>query len=92
MRYMLADKIVEVGKCLDREAILECLVDCFATFLQDPESEVRTTATTRSGEFCKFIDGATIAKKIIPALKKLATDTFVHVRSKILINCIRGSF
>jgi hypothetical protein len=82
MRYMLADRIVELAKCLERDAILDHLVDCFCTFLQDPESEVRTTAATRSGDLCKFIDGATITKKVIPALKKLATDTFTHVRSK----------
>ena len=81
MRYVLADKIIDIAKCLDREAVMQHLVDSFVSFLQDAESEVRTIATTRSAEFCKFMDGATIVKKVIPAMKKLSTDTFVHVRS-----------
>jgi len=83
MRYVLADKIVEVAKCLDREAIMQHLVDSFVSFLQDVESEVRAIATTRSAEFCKIMDGPTVVKKVIPALKKLSTDTFMHVRSMI---------
>ncbi len=78
---MLADKIVEIGKCMDKESVVLHLSDVFANFLQDPESEVRTVAATRSAEFCKFMDGPTIIRKIIPALKKLSTDSFVHVRS-----------
>lgn len=82
---MLADKIVEIGKCLDHDTIANHLLGCFVSFLQDPESEVRTIAATRSAEFCKFIDGSSIIKKILPALKKLSTDTFVHVRSILLV-------
>lgn len=83
MRYMLADKIVDIAKCMDKESVVLNLVDLFANFLQDPEAEIRTIASTRSADFCKFLDSATIIRKVIPALKKLSTDTFVHVRSNI---------
>lgn len=81
---MLTDKIVDVAKCLDHDGILHYLSNYFASFLQDTESEVRTIAATRIGDFCKFLDGPTIVKKVVPALKKLATDSFVHVRSILL--------
>ena len=73
---------MDVGRCLDHDAIMHHLSNYFAAFLQDPEAEVRTTAAARSADFCKFLDGATIVKKIIPPLKKLATDPLMHVRSK----------
>jgi serine/threonine-protein phosphatase 2A regulatory subunit A len=63
-------------------------VNYFAGFLQDSESEVRTIAATRSGDFCKILDGPTIVKKILPALKKLATDPFVHVRKALAENLL----
>ena len=81
---MLTDKIAEIAKCIDHDAIIHYLANYFANFLQDTESEVRTISATKYGEFCKFLDGATIVKKIIPALKKMLTDSFVHVRSNVL--------
>jgi serine/threonine-protein phosphatase 2A regulatory subunit A len=81
IRFFMADKIVELAKCMDHEAIMHYLSNYFANFLQDTESEVRTIAATRSSEFCKFIDGPTVVKRVIPGLKKLSTDSFVHVRS-----------
>jgi len=56
--------------------------------LQNTESEVRTISASRSAEFCKFIDGTTIVKRIIPALKNLSTDSFVHVRKALSENIL----
>lgn len=81
MRYMLADRIVDAGKCMDKDTVVTNLSEIFSNFLQDTESEVRTIATTRSAEFSKFLDAGLIIRKVIPALKKLSTDSFVHVRS-----------
>ncbi len=83
MRYTLADRIVDLAKCMEREAVFRHLSDVFAEFLQDSESEVRTMATSRIAQFCTFLDGEVIIRKVVPALKKLSTDPFVHVRSTI---------
>jgi serine/threonine-protein phosphatase 2A regulatory subunit A len=78
----LADKIAEVAKFIDKDFISQSLTNFYANFLQDPEAEVRFAATTRLADFCSFIDGAMIVRKVIPPLKILATDSFNHVRSK----------
>lgn len=83
IRYILADKIAEVGKCLDHDAVMHYLSNYFANFLQDAESEVRTVSASRTADFCKLVDGTTIVKRLLPALKKLSTDPFVHVRSNL---------
>ena len=82
IRYALADKIAEVGKSVDHDAVMHYLSNYFANFLQDAESEVRAVSASRTADFCKLVDGVTIVKRLLPALKKLSTDTFVHVRSK----------
>lgn len=80
---MITEKICEIAKTLDHDGVVHYLTNYFAGFLQDPESEVRTVATTKCAEFCKNLDSATIIKKIAPALKKLSVDTFVHVRKAL---------
>ena len=91
MRYLLAEKIVELARFIEKAEVTTQLTDFFAAFLQDTEAEIRSISASKSADFCKFLDGATIIRKIVPALKKLSTDSFVHVRSKDGgMTCCRG--
>ena len=78
LRYLVADKIVELAKGGDQAHLLPYYVK----FLDDPESEVRTASVSRLGEFSKMLNGEDIVKKIAPCLKKLSNDTFQYVRGK----------
>ena len=49
----------------------ETLVPYFCQFLQDSESEVRTAAVSKLGDFYRFMDANIIIAKVIPNLKKL---------------------
>ena len=77
MRYVLADKIVDLAKCLGPEMLIEI----FINFLQDPEGEVKVITVSRSSEFCKFMNSSAIIANVIPHLEKLSTDTLMPVRS-----------
>jgi len=59
---------------LGAEQTREHLLPFYVSFLADSESEVRTAATSKLADFCKFLDANSIIGKIIPVLKKLQTD------------------
>ena len=50
----MADRIMDLSG-VGVEQAAEHLLPLFVSFLKDTESEVRTAATSRMGEFCKFI-------------------------------------
>lgn len=71
IRYLVADKIMDLAKGIGLDKAKEHLLPYFIIFLDDPESEVRTAAVGRLSEFCKILDSQTIIQKIVPLLKKL---------------------
>jgi len=88
MRFVLADKMVELSKVFGMD---EKLAEIFINFLQDAEGEIRTAAVSKCAEFCKLMDSTTIIRKVMPALKKLSTDTLVHVRKALAENLLAMS-
>ena len=85
MRFVLAEKIVELARCLSPD---QSLAEVFIAFLQDSEGEIRTISASKSAEFCKSMDSASIIRKVIPALKKLSTDSLMHVRKALSENLL----
>lgn len=76
MRYVLAEKIVELAKSLGTENLLPI----FVKFLQDSEGEVKIVAASRASEFCKLLDSQSIITNVLPHLSTLSSDSLVHVR------------
>ena len=71
IRYLVADKIMEISNGIGLENTKEHLVSYFCQFLEDNESEVRTAALRRLQDFGKLIDQKTIISTVIPSLSKL---------------------
>lgn len=60
MRYMVADKIIEIASGYGNDHAKEHLMPHFVSFLKDTESEVRTAALNRLPEFVKLLDASLI--------------------------------
>lgn len=71
---MICDKIKEVGNILSIENRISLLCPFYIKFLQDQESEVRTTACNRLAEFCVLLPVEQTASIILPNLSPLVTD------------------
>ncbi len=71
IRYLVADRIMDLSQGLGFEQAREHLLPSYCNFLQDTESEVRTAAVGRLSDFCRILDPASIINKVIPCLKKL---------------------
>ena len=71
IRYLVADRIMDLAQGIGFEQAREHLLGNYCTFLQDTESEVRTAAVSRLSDFCRILDAKNIIEKIIPCLKKL---------------------
>lgn len=56
MRYLVADKIMEITEVVGAPIAREHFSSYFCDFLQDQESEVRTAAVRKLSEFCKILD------------------------------------
>lgn len=80
IRYLVADKIMEITDAIGVAASKENLSSYYCEFLQDQESEVRTAAVRRLQDYCKVLSQETLINTIIPALNKLKTDQFTYVR------------
>ena len=74
IRYLVADKIMDLATGIGFDQAKTDLLPYFANFLKDAEAEVRTAAVGRLSEICKILDAPTIITKIIPNLKDLETD------------------
>lgn len=88
IRYLVADRIMDLSQGLGVEQAREHLLPNYCAFLQDSESEVRTAAVGRLSDFCRLLDAGSIINKVIPCLKKLQTDTFQYVRSSLAENLL----
>lgn len=51
IRYLVADKIMDISKGIGADNTHEHLVQYYLTFLQDSESEVRTAAVRKLEDF-----------------------------------------
>ena len=60
IRYLVADKIMDLATGIGFDQAKEALLPYFANFLKDAESEVRTAAVGRLAEICKILDAPTI--------------------------------
>jgi serine/threonine-protein phosphatase 2A regulatory subunit A len=56
IRYLVADKIMEISNGIGLENSKEHLTSFYCQFLEDTESEVRTAAVRRLSDFGKIID------------------------------------
>lgn len=71
IRYLVADKLMELTNYIGVEVAREHLSSYYIQFLEDTESEVRTAAIRRLSDFGKILDAQTLIKSVIPLLKKL---------------------
>lgn len=71
IRYLVADRIMDLATGIGFDNAKENLLPYFASFLKDVESEVRTAAVGRLSDFCKILDAQSIIAKIVPTLKDL---------------------
>ncbi|PCI27227.1 hypothetical protein COB52_05075 [Candidatus Kaiserbacteria bacterium] len=60
IRYLVADKIMEISQGVGFELAKEHLLGFYCSFLVDNESEVRTAAVSRIAEFAGVLDTQTI--------------------------------
>lgn len=74
IRYMVADRIMDLAQGIGYEQARESLLPYYCGFLKDTESEVRTAAVGRLPDFCHILDQPCILAKIVPALTDLQKD------------------
>lgn len=74
IRYLVADKIMEISEGIGVENTKEHLSSYYCQFLEDSESEVRTAALRRLSDFGKILDSKTLISSVIPSLVKLQKD------------------
>jgi serine/threonine-protein phosphatase 2A regulatory subunit A len=91
IRYMVADKIVELCQLFDKDTVADFFAKCYMGFMQDSESEVRTITLSKLSEFCKYLDANSIIKKLIPLFNGIIGDQFVYVRKAFAENILQVS-
>jgi len=74
IRYLLAEKVSEIGSLLNAEERVSILCPSFVKFLQDEESEVRTAACSKVGDYSALLEAEEVASHILPVLSPLAND------------------
>ena len=71
IRYLVADKIMEITDAIGVENSREHLSSYYCQFLEDSESEVRTAAVRRLAEYGKVLEQKMLIQTVIPSLNKL---------------------
>ena len=71
IRYLVADKIIELSEGIGLENSKEHLTTYYYQFLEDTESAVRTAAVRRLSGFAKVLEAKTLIQSVIPSLNKL---------------------
>lgn len=56
IRYMVADRIMDLATGIGFEQAKENLLPYYCSFLKDIESEVRAAAVGRLSDFCRILD------------------------------------
>lgn len=88
IRYLVADKIMEITNGIGVENAKEHLTSYYCQFLEDIEPEVRTAAIRRLSDFGLILDSKVLINSIIPSLNKLKTDQFTYVRQALAENLL----
>lgn len=89
VRYMVADKIIDLQKEIGPEAsnLSADLVAIFASLLKDNEAEVKSVAGSKVKSFCENLPEDTreqiIMTTLLPCIKDLVIDPSQHVKSAI---------
>ena len=80
IRYMLADKIVDLAQAIGNDATKDLLLPIFAAFLKDTEAEVKTAALNKLPEFTQHLDAGLIVSKVVPSFAELQKESTLYVR------------
>lgn len=87
VRFMIADKFIELQKAVGPQLVKSNLVNQFALLLKDAEAEVRASAANKIKDFCENlpvdIREDIIMNQIFPAVKELVMDTNQHVKAAL---------
>ena len=87
VRYVVADKFVELQNSVGPEITKNDLVQAFGSLLRDNEAEVRAAAASKIKDFCHNLPAETretiIMNHILPHVKDLVNDTNQHVKSAL---------
>lgn len=87
VRYVVADKFVELQTAVGPEITKNELVMAFGSLLRDNEAEVRAAAASKIKDFCHNLPvesrEAIIMNHILPHVKDLVNDTNQHVKSAL---------
>ena len=71
IRYLAADKIVDLCRAVGTERTVQHFLPQFVSFLSDRETEVRAVSLNNLGDFCKMIPSEKVSAEIIPCLSNL---------------------
>ncbi|KAH8258979.1 hypothetical protein KR038_000981 [Drosophila bunnanda] len=87
VRYMVAEKFVDLQKAVGPEITRVDLVPAFQYLLKDAEAEVRAAVATKVKDFCANLDKANqvqiILSSILPYVRDLVSDPNPHVKSAL---------
>ena len=85
---MVADRIMDLAMGIGFDQARENLLPYYCVFLKDIESEVRSAALSRLGDFCRIVGQEGIIYKIVPSLADLQKDQFSYVRGALAENIL----
>lgn len=74
IRYLVADKLMELTDGIGVEVAREHLTSFYIQFLADQESEVKTAAIRRLSDFGLVLETKVLLTQVVPQLAKLQTD------------------
>ncbi len=87
VRYVVADKFVELQDAVGADITKNDLVAAFGSLLKDNEAEVRAAAASKIKDFCHNLPNdsreAIIMSNILPHVKELVNDPNQHVKSAL---------
>ena len=87
VRYVVADKFVELQESVGPEITKLELVSAFGSLLKDTEAEVRAAAASKIKDFCRNLAvesrETVIMQHILPHVKDLVNDQNQHVKSAL---------
>lgn len=87
VRFMIADKFIELQKAVGPTITKNHLVFHFTGLLKDVEAEVRASAANKIKDFCTNlpaeIQEQVMMPNVLPAVKELVCDTNQHVKAAL---------
>jgi len=87
VRYVVADKFVELQSGVGPEITKNELVSAFGALLRDNEAEVRAAAASKIKDFCHQLPveqrESIIMSHVLPYVKDLVNDSNQHVKSAL---------